>query len=61
MADIQFCNLCYFFRHRIEDDTYICVNGNSIRSKYVSIDFWQQSCLHAKPRDWRPSSVSKDR
>lgn len=59
---IYICNQCYFFRvreymdGRRQREEYICAKG-----KRENIDKISFACEDAKPHDWRPISIKKEK
>lgn len=61
---VEICMECYFFRELVDGTYrtghYLCVCKEGAWCDRQGLSKATRACQHAKPRDWRPPSVTKE-
>ena len=59
--EVEICYECYFFRHDTVNDRFLCVNPRAYWCDRNGIGKATRACEHAKPHDWRPDNIKREK
>lgn len=62
---VEICYECYFFReyapNGVRSGHFLCVNPEGAKCDKEGVGKATKACQHAKPHDWLPENITKDK